>query len=129
MSMMNFDTLIKQNKEHQSANRHQCDASLTASMQMQDVEASMQMQDEDPAICVNIYVTTGCFVCQYAYEVADMMRNEFPNVQVRLIDLADTNEEIPDVVFATPTYLVNGRVWSLGNPSLQEAREKLQEMV
>ena len=26
-------------------------------------------------------------------------------------------EQIPEAVFATPTYLLNGRVWSLGNPS------------
>ena len=41
----------------------------------------------------------------------------FPDVNLRIVDLETTDEEIPERVFATPTYLLNGRVWSLGNPS------------
>ncbi|MEZ4612544.1 MAG: hypothetical protein R2838_20260 [Caldilineaceae bacterium] len=27
---------------------------------------------------------------------------------------------VPEVIFATPTYLLDGRVWSLGNPSAEK---------
>lgn len=64
-----------------------------------------------------IYVAQHCSVCQYAYEVAGDIRERFPGVDLRIVDIETTTEEIPESVFATPTYLLNGRVWSLGNPS------------
>lgn len=64
-----------------------------------------------------IYVAQHCPVCHYAFEVADEIRERFPDVNLRLVDMETTDEEIPERVFATPTYLLNGRVWSLGNPS------------
>lgn len=80
-------------------------------------------------ICVDIYVSENCFVCDYAYEVASTIEREFPQVNVRMINLQTSNEKIPDIVFATPTYVLNGRVWSLGNPSLPQVREKLRALV
>jgi alkyl hydroperoxide reductase subunit AhpF len=80
-------------------------------------------------ICVEIYMTENCFICEYAYEVAAWIRSRFPQVAVRMINLSTTDEEIPDAVFATPTYLLNGHVWSLGNPSLQQVTEKLQGLL
>ena len=64
-----------------------------------------------------IYVSQHCSVCRYAFEVADNIRVRFPDVDLRIVDLETTSETIPESVFATPTYLLNGRVWSLGNPS------------
>ena len=64
-----------------------------------------------------IYVATHCGSCAYAYRVADEIRNSFPTVDVELVDIEVTPEVIPDEVFATPTYMLNGRIWSLGNPS------------
>jgi hypothetical protein len=69
-----------------------------------------------------IYVSRYCTVCRYAYEVADLIRTSFPWVQVSLVDLETTETDVPEVVFATPTYLLNGRVWSLGNPSLEKVQ-------
>jgi|GEM_PF-1596075 len=83
--------------------------------------------DDSIARQVTIYVTSHCLNCAYAYEVAAFIRREFPQVAVRIIDLADAQEPAPAVVFATPTYLLDGRVWSLGNPSLQQVRETFQQ--
>lgn len=66
---------------------------------------------------LTIYVIRTCEICRYAREIADDIRRRYPHVQVRVVDLATTTEAVPDAVFATPTYLLNGRVWSLGNPS------------
>ncbi len=74
---------------------------------------------------VDIYVVQGCFSCQYSHEVAAGIRQTYPDVQVRLIDIAEPDVIIPDAVFATPTYLLNGQLWSLGNPSPQDVRERL----
>lgn len=84
-------------------------------------------QDDRPAkaIRVEIYVTEHCRICEYAYEVAKVIRSDFPEIELRVIDLAQATEEIPEAVFATPTYLLNGRLWSLGNPSPEDVQERL----
>ena len=79
-------------------------------------------------IAIDIYVAQHCSNCAYAYEVAAEIRRQFPHVQVRIIDLENTTEIIPEAVFATPTYLLNGRVWSLGNPSSAKVQETLTLM-
>ncbi|HRW10163.1 MAG TPA: hypothetical protein P5121_33905 [Caldilineaceae bacterium] len=78
-----------------------------------------------PPITLDIYITQHCGNCAYAQEVAADIRQCYPQVRVRLIDLQRTTEPIPDAVFATPTYLLNGRVWSLGNPSPTQVQETL----
>jgi hypothetical protein len=70
-----------------------------------------------PPLTIDIYVAQHCSNCAYAYEVAAEIRRQFPAIHIRIIDLGATTEAIPEIVFATPTYLLNGRVWSLGNPS------------
>ena len=74
---------------------------------------------------VDIYVTEHCPICRYAHEVAAMIRDEFPAVVVRMIPLGATDTAIPESVFATPTYLLNGERWSLGNPSPAQVRGAL----
>lgn len=80
-------------------------------------------------ICVDIFVAEHCFVCEYAHEIAELIESDFTDVRLRVIDIDKTDEAIPDAVFATPTYLLNGRVWSLGNPSPEQVRERLSELV
>jgi hypothetical protein len=81
----------------------------------------------NPLVSVVIYVAGCCAVSQYAYEVAETIRRLFPQVALKIVDLADPPEPVPEVVFATPTYLLNGRLWSLGNPSSQEVVRALAE--
>ncbi len=74
---------------------------------------------------VDIYIAQHCPICIYAFEVAAMIRHEFPAVDVQLIRLDEPNTVIPENVFATPTYVLNGQRWSLGNPSPETVREVL----
>ena len=85
------------------------------------------LQSDD--VVVSIYVAQHCSTCEYAYEIAELIRTRFPQVDVRLIDMETTAEEIPDAVFATPTYLLNGRVWSLGNPSEQKVQDTFENLL
>jgi len=78
-------------------------------------------------VSVRIYVMENCFACDYAMEVAETIQDKFPEVDVRIVDMANPSEAIPDNVFATPTYLLNGRVWSLGNPSPEQVTDTLTE--
>lgn len=83
------------------------------------------MQGEHSKPVLAIYVAGHCPNCRYAYEVAKAIKQDFPDVEVRIVDLEVTHEGIPETIFATPTYLLNGRVWSLGNPSAQQVHEAL----
>jgi hypothetical protein len=78
---------------------------------------------------LTIYVSGHCEVCRYAYDVAARIRGDFPQVAVRLVDLETTQENVPEEVFATPTYLLNGRVWSLGNPSPEQVQATFQALI
>ncbi len=98
-------------------------------MQQEKSSISTMPSEQSALIQVAIYVAPHCGNCQYAYVIAEQIRTEFPQVELRIVDLAAGEEEIPESVFATPTYLLNGRVWSLGNPSHQQVREKLGSLV
>lgn len=99
--------------------------------QVQESSSAMHRRyaaEEPGKIAIDIYVAQHCRICAYAYEVAAGIRDQFPQVQVRMIDMANPPEPIPEAVFATPTYLLNGRVWSLGNPSPTQVYETLTAM-
>ncbi len=85
-----------------------------------------RMDGDHPSVCVEIYVADHCHVCAYTAEIAQYIQSNFPRVAVQIINLFDTAQEIPEAVFATPTYLLNGALWSLGNPSLQDVQARLR---
>jgi len=104
--------------------RHYCRSIMSS----QECIANNQVEQNDE-ISVVIYVAEHCFVCEYSYEIAELIEQEFPQVYVRIVNLTQTTESIPDAVFATPTYLLNGQVWSLGNPSPEQVTETLNAML
>jgi hypothetical protein len=54
----------------------------------------------------------------------------YPTIVVRVIDLDQLEGgPPPDPVVAVPTYLLNGRVISLGNPYLEDLFARLREAV
>ena len=77
-------------------------------------------------VIVEIDVSEHCPVCTYACEVVAMIRREFPMVDVRLIQIDAMHVNLPDSVFATPTYLLNGQRWSLGNPAPDRVHKVLE---
>ena len=75
-------------------------------------------------VSLEIYVTAECWSCEESKRIAAEMREEFPRVAIELVDLQSGRR--PSQVFAAPTYVLNGRVISLGNPTRKELREKLK---
>ena len=63
---------------------------------------------------LQIFVTDECWTCEESRRIAAAVEEAFPQVNVELVDL--TSSERPDNVFAAPTYMLDGRVISLGNP-------------
>jgi len=67
---------------------------------------------------LTVYVEEGCTSCHAAREVAARVRETYPEVDVRLIDLGEvSSDEVPSDVFAAPTFLLDGEVVSLGTPA------------
>jgi hypothetical protein len=68
---------------------------------------------------LEIYIADHCSNCAEALRLAELAR-QVPGVEVRVINLDTTTEPVPTRVVAVPTYLLDGRVVSLGNPSRAE---------
>ncbi|MGB1252765.1 MAG: hypothetical protein ACPG8W_19280 [Candidatus Promineifilaceae bacterium] len=66
---------------------------------------------------LDVYVAKHCWSCDEARKIVADLRVQFPNVTISLLDISP--QEWPEAVFAVPTYLLNGRVISLGNPTRQ----------
>lgn len=72
---------------------------------------------------LQVYITTDCWTCEVTDRIVADVTEGFSDLDVELLDM--TNRELPDNVFAVPTYLLNGRVISLGNPTREELRRAL----
>ncbi len=66
---------------------------------------------------LQIVVDGACVGCETARGLAASVRAlGVPGLEVDLIDLDEPGAVRPAAVFAVPTYLLDGRVLSLGNP-------------
>ena len=71
--------------------------------------------EESRAMRLEIYVADHCENCQEALRLAGLART-VPGTEVRVINLDTTTEAIPARIVATPMYLLDGQVVSMGNP-------------
>ncbi len=76
---------------------------------------------------LEVYVSSQCLNCDEAVRLAEEAAARYPNVVVRVVDLDLEGSPPPDPVVAVPTYLLNGRVVSLGNPYPEELFARLHE--
>jgi hypothetical protein len=65
---------------------------------------------------LDVYVSRHCSNCSEARLLADEVAAMYPSVFVRVINLDLREASAPEFVVAAPTYVLNGRVISLGNP-------------
>jgi hypothetical protein len=65
---------------------------------------------------LEVFLAAHCITCNEALRLVEHVRRDFPTVEVRVHDLdADPQARRPEV-FAVPTYVLDGRVLSIGNP-------------
>lgn len=72
---------------------------------------------------LDVYVSEGCWSCQETRRIVAEMRDQFPHIEIALFE--SEPESWPELIFAVPTYVLNGRVISLGNPRRHELQRKL----
>lgn len=70
----------------------------------------------DMSVYLKIFVEPRCEACERALSLAGDMRDRFPALEVEVVDLSKRGANRPDYVFAVPTYILDGRMLSLGNP-------------
>lgn len=72
---------------------------------------------------LDVYISDTCWSCDEAKQIVADIRPHFPRVTIELRDIGD--ERRPDSVFATPTYVLDGRTIFLGNPTREQLQQKL----
>ena len=73
---------------------------------------------------LHVYVSEDCWSCAEAKRIVTEIKTLFPKTKIELRDVTD--EGRPSQVFATPTYILNGRTIFLGNPTQEELAQKLE---
>lgn len=81
------------------------------------------------SVRLEVYVERGCFACARAERLADGVRQEFPDVAVAVIDMAGAGGEHRKLVVAPPTFVLNGHVFSLGNPARADLHEAIARLL
>jgi thiol-disulfide isomerase/thioredoxin len=76
---------------------------------------------------LKIFVTEHCPGCVEALRIAAEVARDYPHLEVEVIDLNAPEVIVPEAVFATPTYMLNERIVSLGNPSPAEVARWAKE--
>jgi len=72
---------------------------------------------------LKIFITEHCPGCVEARRIAAEVVQNYPHLGVEVIDLEAPEVSVPEAVFATPTYMLNDRIVSLGNPSPAEVTQ------
>lgn len=77
---------------------------------------------------LEIYIADDCPTCaETRYLIATLRQKNYTNLTVDLLNLSNPDTIYPDNVFATPTFVLNGRVISLGNPSWAELSDCIRK--
>lgn len=75
---------------------------------------------------LQIVIEENCLFCPEAIALGKEVRNRFPDLEVEVLDLAKEGTPRPEAVFAVPTFLLEGQVIFLGNPSAQRLFERIE---
>jgi hypothetical protein len=76
---------------------------------------------------LKIFITEHCPGCSEAHRIAAGVAQDYPHLKVEVIDINAPEASVPEAVFATPTYMLNSRIVSLGNPSPVEVAQWARE--
>ena len=86
------------------------------------------MMTEDETVELQVFVEAGCQLCDRARLLSGAVDSDYPALAVRVIDIGDTPAH-DDAVFAVPTFVLNGRLLSLGNPQNSHLRQEIETLL
>lgn len=73
---------------------------------------------------LQVYIREDCWTCAESRRIVAELAPQFPQLSVELVDM-ETPDRPPNV-FAVPTYVLNGRIISLGNPYRDDLRQEIK---
>ena len=78
---------------------------------------------------LQVFVAEHCANCDEARRIAREAQASFSDseLSVEVVDLDAREARVPPEVFATPTYLLDGKVFSLGNPTFENLSSRLTD--
>jgi hypothetical protein len=77
---------------------------------------------------LQVYVEDGCQTCDRAVRLVKDVESEYPQLAVRVTDIGGSACDRSDV-FAVPTYVLDDRVFSLGNPQPDHLRREIESLL
>lgn len=81
-------------------------------------------------VSLEIYLESGCYSYRRSLDLAEHIRKGYPEVDVSVIDISrDASGPNRDLVTATPTFVLNGKRFSLGNPSITMLEDKIEDLL
>jgi hypothetical protein len=66
---------------------------------------------------LTVYTATHCPVYNRTWNLIAQFNQHHPQIPMQVINLDDPDIECPSLVIGTPTYMWNGKIIFLGNPS------------
>jgi len=75
---------------------------------------------------LQVYIDNACTACTRARQLAGAVQRRFPGLQVQVVNLAEPGARAPDAVFAMPTFVLDGRIVSLGTPAPEALYRRLE---
>lgn len=76
---------------------------------------------------LEVYIADECPGCDEAKLLVKKLLQKKVNIKIDLLNFNNPTTICPDNIFATPTFVLNGQIIFLGNPSLIELEMKLRE--
>ncbi|MCA1598887.1 MAG: hypothetical protein LC769_07680 [Chloroflexi bacterium] len=70
-----------------------------------------------PPTVLEIVITPHCFGCARARTLAATIAAHDPALDVRVVDLSEPDVQAPPGLVAVPSYVLNGRILFIGNPT------------
>jgi len=80
-----------------------------------------------PAV-LQVFIEPTCETCRRAIDLAKGVDEAYPQLAVRIVDIREPEVDRDDV-FAVPTFVLDGRVLSLGTPLESTLREKIEVLL
>ncbi len=76
---------------------------------------------------LQVYISEDCWTCAESRRIVAEIAPQFPQLSVELVDM-ETPDRPPNV-FAVPTYVLDGRVISLGNPYRDDLCQEIKDVL
>jgi len=86
------------------------------------------MVSQNGAVELEVFIESGCLSCERAVRLAKDVDTNYPELSVRVIDIGGDTAR-PEEVFAVPTFMLNGRVVSLGNPPASDLCSEIEALL